>query len=193
MKQILLQQYIQAQLNKLGFTPQSDIHFVYFWKPKTKEKGIVDAACCCQWWRSKVQYNGTVFATAEHAMMYSKASMFNDKEAMAAILEEPHPWTAKAIGRQVRNFVAAQWDEVGYQTVRDINLAKFKQDKRLTAWMKTLPKNTVFVEASPLDRIWGIGLEDDGTTDLTNFANWQGQNKLGFAITEVFQELMGIK
>ena len=193
MKQFLLQQYIQVQLNKLGFTPQSDIHFVYFWKPKTKEKGIVDEACCCQWWRSKVQFNGTVFATAEHAMMYSKAALFNDKEAMKGILEEPHPWTAKAIGRQVRNFNAVKWDDASYEIVRDINLAKFKQDKRLLAWLKSLPRNTLFVEASPLDRIWGIGLGNDGDVDLTNFSNWQGQNKLGFAVTEVFQELIGIK
>lgn len=193
MKQLLLQQYIQVRLNQLGFTPESDINFVYFWKPKTKQQGVLDEACCCQWWRSPVSYNGIVFRTAEHAMMYSKAVLFNDKEAMVAILEEPHPWTVKAIGRQVRNFVQSRWDEQQYSIIHGINLAKFGQDKRLNAWMKTLPKNTLFVEASPIDRIWGIGLENDGTVDLTDFKNWQGQNKLGFTITDVFQELMGLK
>ena len=193
MKNILMQQYIRAKLNKLGFTPQSDINFVYFWKPKPKEKGVVDESCCCQWWRSKFTYSNRVFLTAEHAMMFKKAEMFEDVDAMLAIMEEKDPWTVKSIGRQVRNFNAVKWDDASYEIVRDINLAKFKQDKRLLAWLKSLPRNTLFVEASPLDRIWGIGLGNDGDVDLTNFSNWQGQNKLGFAVTEVFQELIGIK
>lgn len=193
MKQILLQQYIQVQLNNLGFTPQSDINFVYFWKPRPKERGVVDESCCCQWWRARFNYSNREFPTAEHAMMFKKAEMFEDVDAMLAIMEEKDPWVAKSIGRQVKNFNGPKWDDASYEIVRDINLHKYKQDKRLLAWMRTLPKNTLFVEASPLDRIWGIGLEDNGIVDLTDFSKWQGQNKLGFAITDVFQELMRIK
>lgn len=193
MKHVLLQQYINSQLSKLGFTTDSDINFVFFWKYRTKEKGVLDEACCCQWWYSKVNYNGITFLTAEHAMMYTKASMFKDPIAMAAILEERHPWTVKAIGRQVQNFVSAQWDNVSYDIVRDVNIAKFQQDKKLNEWIRSLPKNTLFVEASPIDRIWGIGLENDGLVDLTDFSKWQGQNKLGFAITEAFQKITGVK
>lgn len=40
------------------------------------------------------------------------------------------------------------------------------------------------VEASPYDRIWGIGLK---ATDekAQNPASWQGQNLLGFALMDV--------
>ena len=190
MKQQLIQHYVEQKLAELGYTPNSDINYVFFWKPRPKTKGVIDEACCCQWWFSNFNFRGDRHVTAEHAMMYTKAKMFNDNQAMAAIREERQPHAAKAIGRQVRNFDSTIWDNESYALVREINLEKYKQDKRLLDWMKTLPANTVFVEASPFDRIWGIGLADDGTTDLTKPSNWQGLNKLGFAITEVFQELV---
>ncbi|MEL7231218.1 MAG: NADAR domain-containing protein, partial [Pseudomonadota bacterium] len=40
------------------------------------------------------------------------------------------------------------------------------------------------VEASPVDRIWGIGLAADDP-DLENPYLWKGQNLLGFALMEV--------
>lgn len=192
MKQQLIQQYVEQKLAELGYTPQSDINYVFFWKPRPRTQGVVDEACCCQWWFSNFTFQGIRHATAEHAMMYSKAKMFNDETAMNAILKERHPHSAKAIGRQVQNFNGARWDNESYDLVREINLEKYKQDKRLLEWMKTLPSNTVFVEASPYDRIWGIGLGEDGidTSFLEQPSNWQGLNKLGFAITEVFQELV---
>lgn len=189
MKQDLIQFYLERKFDDLGLDV-SDVNMVYFWKPRPKERGTIDEACCCQWWFSKFKFEGTVFRTAEHAMMYGKAKMFNDQQAMSAILEELLPHAVKAIGRQVRNFDGTKWDNASYDLVRDINREKFKQDPRLKKWLLSLPDNTVFVEASPFDRIWGIGLGDDGTTDLTNIKNWQGMNKLGFAITEVFQELL---
>lgn len=190
MKQQLIQHFVEQKLAALGYTPKSDMNFVYFWKPRPKTKGVIDEACCCQWWFSNFTFRGMRHATAEHAMMYTKAKMFDDQQAMDAIREERQPHAVKAIGRQVLGFDGAKWDAESYELVRDINLEKYRQDKRLLDWLKTLPKNTVFVEASPFDRIWGIGLADDGTTDLSNIANWQGMNKLGFAITEVFQELV---
>ncbi len=190
MKQQLIQHFVEQKLAALGYTPKSDMNFVYFWKPRPKTKGAIDEACCCQWWFSNFTFRGMRHATAEHAMMYTKAKMFDDQQAMDAIREERQPHAVKAIGRQVLGFDGAKWDAESYELVRDINLEKYRQDKRLLDWLKTLPKNTVFVEASPFDRIWGIGLADDGTTDLSNIANWQGMNKLGFAITEVFQELV---
>ena len=190
MKQQLIQHFVEQKLAALGYTPKSDMNFVYFWKPRPKTKRVIDEACCCQWWFSNFTFRGMRHATAEHAMMYTKAKMFDDQQAMDAIREERQPHAVKAIGRQVLGFDGAKWDAESYELVRDINLEKYRQDKRLLDWLKTLPKNTVFVEASPFDRIWGIGLADDGTTDLSNIANWQGMNKLGFAITEVFQELV---
>ena len=48
----------------------------------------------------------------------------------------------------------------------------------------------VLVEASPLDRIWGIGLaaDDERATDPVR---WRGLNLLGFALMEARKRLCG--
>ena len=46
----------------------------------------------------------------------------------------------------------------------------------------------VLVEASPYDRIWGIGLK--ATDDMAKHPDtWQGQNLLGFILMDVRDEL----
>jgi conserved hypothetical protein, ribA/ribD-fused len=159
--------------------------YVGFWKPRTKVKFVIDEACLCNWWRSTFTHAGTQFVTAEHAMMYRKAMLFNDNVAGKAILEERDPWSVKSIGRQVRNFNDHIWQQHCYNIVKDIVRDKFTQDQKLKTYLLSQPENTIFVEASPLDRLWGIGLEvvpDD-------YRQWAGYNLLGYAITEVFREM----
>ena len=182
--------FIKQKFEELKIDPAT-ANYVFFWKPRPKTRGVVDEACCCQWWFSKVNVNGVDFPTAEHAMMYGKAELFGDRVAMSAIMEEEQPYAVKAIGRQVKPFNASTWDEKSYDIVLNINREKFNQDQRLKDWLLKQPKNTVFVEASPLDRIWGMGLENNGRVDLTDIRNWRGFNKLGFVITQVHQEMLG--
>ena len=44
--------------------------------------------------------------------------------------------------------------------------------------------NTTLVEASPLDKIWGIGLAEDDPR-AHNKSQWLGKNWLGYALTDV--------
>lgn len=46
----------------------------------------------------------------------------------------------------------------------------------------------VLVEASPMDRIWGIGLAADDPR-AENPASWRGLNLLGFALMDARAEL----
>ncbi|WP_444942547.1 NADAR domain-containing protein [Microbulbifer sp. ZKSA004] len=52
-------------------------------------------------------------------------------------------------------------------------------------------EDRVLVEASPVDRIWGIGLAQDNSAS-ENPNDWKGLNLLGFALMEVRARLTGI-
>ena len=161
---------------------------VYFWKAKLKKPGVLDEGVCCNWWIEPVTYRDITFRTAEHAMMWAKADLFDDQAAMSAILEERDPWSVKAIGRQVMGFNDEQWDDNSYKFVRDICYAKFSQSKRLKKWMLSQHPDTLFVEASPLDHIWGVKL-DEHHQDVKNFKTWRGYNLLGYALTEAMRKI----
>jgi len=47
----------------------------------------------------------------------------------------------------------------------------------------------VLVEASPYDKIWGIGMSVDNE-NIENPLTWKGLNLLGFALMEVRDELI---
>ncbi len=59
-------------------------------------------------------------------MMYRKAALFSDTEAAHRLLEAPDSGEAKSIGRDVRGFDQAKWEENRYQIVVEGNLEKFR-------------------------------------------------------------------
>lgn len=119
--------------------------------------------------------------------MYRKAQVFGDLEIAAKILETPDPGRQKALGRQVRGFDARIWDAQKTEIVRQINLAKFSQNKGLRRKLFQTG-DTVLVEASPMDTIWGIGLDAKRAANMPA-AEWPGQNRLGQILTEVRETL----
>ena len=94
-------------------------------------------------------------------------------------------WTAdaKAIGRSVRDFDAATWEAERAPLVVAGNRAKFGQAPALRKFLQHTGEQ-ILVEASPRDRIWGIGM---GAThdDAEIPARWRGLNLLGFALMQV--------
>lgn len=65
---------------------------------------------------------------------------------------------------------------------------QFSQNEKLKrVIMRTHPK--ILVEASPHDKIWGIGLDKDDERAWRK-ATWQGTNFLGYILTEVRDEIM---
>jgi len=67
------------------------------------------------------------------------------------------------------------------------NQAKFGQHPELADFLRRTGAK-VLVEASPFDRIWGIGI---GRTheDVARPGRWRGLNLLGFALMDVREEL----
>jgi ribA/ribD-fused uncharacterized protein len=67
------------------------------------------------------------------------------------------------------------------------HLAKFGQHPDLREFLMATGSR-VLVEASPRDKIWGIGLAADDERAASP-ERWPGQNLLGFALMEVRQRL----
>jgi ribA/ribD-fused uncharacterized protein len=103
------------------------------------------------------------------------------------VLQAATPREAKAIGRRVRSFDADTWRANAYPIVVLGNLAKFGQHKDLRAFLLGTGSR-VIVEASPRDRIWGIGLGAQNP-DTRYPSRWCGRNQLGFALMEVRERL----
>lgn len=125
------------------------------------------------------------FFNSEQYFMYEKAVVFGDEvTAMRILFEGKDPKKAKTLGRQVKNFDEKVWEKVRYQIMVYANMHKYLQNKDLRE--KLLSEEfdgKKFVEASPLDGIWGI--KCDEATALDDESNWNGLNLLGKALDEV--------
>jgi len=141
-----------------------------------------------QWQHSEFTLDGVDFLTAEQAMMYLKALLFHDEKTGNLILAATDPGKQKALGRQVSGFDEGVWDEHKYAIVKRSNLAKFSQNKGLRRKLFQTGKK-MLVEASPVDVIWGIGL-DEREAAMIAPEFWPGQNLLGKIMTEVRDQLM---
>lgn len=121
--------------------------------------------------------NGYTYSCSEQYIMAQKALLFNDFDSFEKIMNTSVPFLMKRYGRQVKNFTQNIWLQHRNQIVYDALLAKFTQNKDLQLKLvKTCYKT--LVEASPKDRIYGVGLGEKDDRIL-NPLNWKGQNLLG--------------
>lgn len=159
------------------------VKYLFFWGHRPAMPGVVDRACLSQWFEAAFELDGVLCPTAEHGMMAAKARLFADHATLARIIKAPNPGAVKALGREVQGFDEAVWAAHRSAIVVAVNQAKFSQNPGLGAFLAgTGPR--ILVEASPVDRIWGIGLAaDDPRADNPNA--WRGLNLLGFALMQV--------
>ena len=128
-----------------------------------------------QWCTTRFEENGKVFTCCEQYMMYHKAMLFNDKAVAQQILREHNPREMKRLGRLVKKFDARTWDKHKFNIVYRGNLLRALQDQEFRDAL-IASGNRVIVEASPYDRVWGIGY--DAGNALQNKDSW-GENLLG--------------
>jgi len=144
-----------------------------------------------QWYKSEFNIDKIKFNCAEQYMMYNKAILFNDVKTANEILKSQSPMYQKQLGRKVKNFKFDEWNSICKEIVYKGNYAKFTQNKDLLECMK-LTNNLTLVEASPYDKIWGIGLHKDNHNSCIQ-SNWLGKNWLGFTLTKLRDDLIKIK
>jgi ribA/ribD-fused uncharacterized protein len=163
------------------------LKYLFFWGHTPARRGTIDKACLSQWWPSPFVVDGRRFATAEHFMMHEKAVLFGDADTAEAILRDDRAPVAKQLGRGVRGFVDDTWQAARFDIVVRASVAKFSQHSDLKAFLLATG-HLVLVEASPTDRVWGIGLAASDE-HAEQPARWRGLNLLGFALMEARRQL----
>jgi ribA/ribD-fused uncharacterized protein len=140
-----------------------------------------------QWHPSKFIVDDVKFENAEMFMMWKKAMAFSDFETADKIIACKHPREAKELGRSVKNFKKEVWDELSKRVVYSGNYAKFTQNKHLLSMLMNTG-STKFVEASPYDKVWGCGLDEEQAKN-TPEERWPGKNQLGEILTRLREDL----
>lgn len=144
-----------------------------------------------QWAPSEILIDGIKYNCCEQYMMAQKALLFKDTETYEAIMKTSHPSGQKALGRKVKNFDKETWELIAKSVVYRANQAKFTQHKHYYDDLMATG-DTLLVEASPEDKIWGIGLAESDPR-VHDESQWQGTNWLGEVITDVREDLKSEK
>lgn len=142
----------------------------------------------CQWYQSEFTMGEFTYKCAEQAMMAEKARTFGDGKILLEIMNYGHePQYVKHLGRKVKNFDHFIWDSMRLEKVRDINYHKFTQNEDLKDILLSTG-DSIIVEASPFDKIWGVGLSEH-SSGVTVPTQWTGQNLLGEALMDVRDQI----
>ena len=147
-------------------------NYVFFWN------GIYS-----QWHKAPMVIDKVEYNSCEQYMMHQKALLFGDTEIAELIMKESNPREQKKYGRMIKNFDKSVWEKNCLAIVYEGNLAKFTQNSDLMTSMLSTG-DRIFVEASPYDNIWGIGLDEDAE-GIEDPSYWLGLNLLGQALTLV--------
>jgi ribA/ribD-fused uncharacterized protein len=139
------------------------------------------------WHPARFVVNGVWFVNNEQFMMYCKAKLFKEEEVARKIMQTDSPRVHKSLGRQVRAFREDVWNAKREMYVCKGCFAKFSQNPAMKDFLLATG-DTELVEASPYDKIWGVGL---AATDprIYDKANWQGLNLLGECLMQVREDL----
>ena len=153
---------------------------VFFWMDDGEN------GCFSNWYRRKFVVDDFEYLHMEQYMMAQKARFFHDAASYTAILRATEPAECKRLGRLVTPFDSAAWAAVRCEIVKAGSRAKYEQNPDLRARLLATG-DALLAEASPLDRIWGIGLPAE-QAERTAPSDWPGQNLLGRILMELRDE-----
>lgn len=155
--------------------------FLFFWGHQKQD--FINKSCLSQWYECEFGDLHSTYTSMEQYMMAKKALLFNDVQSFNKILKTNSPKECKMLGRKILNFDEDVWNENKISIVVNGNMLKFSQNKNLRDFL-LYTNDKVLVEASPYDKIWGIGMLQ---SDINSFnpSKWNGLNLLGFCLMEV--------
>lgn len=134
---------------------------------------------------------GIEFNCSEQYFMYQKCLTFDpeNRNLLTKILKETNPKKIKALGRKVRNYSEEVWQRDRYDHMVQGLKYKFDQNDNLKEIL--LETEGFIYEASPTDRIWGIGFSVGKAPEVDPLL--YGQNLLGLALMDVRDFITGIE
>lgn len=168
-------QNVRASVNPEDKAP------VLFWKD-TDKNGYLS-----NWATSPFQLNGQRFNCAEQYIMWSKAVAMGDEATREQIMATKEPRRQKALGRQVQPWKERIWAQRREPVMLEAARAKFQQNPALADRLLKTDLRPL-AEASPSDKIYGIGLAPDNPL-AQDPRNWKGENLLGRILEQVREEL----
>lgn len=161
-------------MKRLKQSSSSSPPIVFFWKPRDANGFLSN------WSSHPIQEEGRTFPTMEHYFMYHKAKLMGDERSAERVLLAKTPQEAKSIGRKVENWDEVKWVKHKEEIVfRGLSL-KIAQHQKIKASLEQFPRDQVFAEASPYDKIWGIGCTENDIR-AQDPQKWPGENLLGKA------------
>ena len=89
--------------------------------------------------------------------MLCKASIMNDSIRFQEILDSKTPLEAKKLGRKVTPFDPTIWNQNVCRIAKAVVECKFREVNGLKDILLST-ENALIAEATPRDKIWGIGM-----------------------------------
>ena len=151
--------------------------FTFFWR-QTEQNGYMS-----NWYHSPFNIGLHTFPTSEHYMMWGKAILMGDLVSTERILAATSPAQVKKLGQQVSPWNEELWLGERLRIMYEACLAKFETHADLRDQL-IATGNSILVEASPMDRIWGIGMSETNP-NARDPTKWKGLNLLGLVLMRV--------
>ncbi len=156
-------------------------------------------------------FDGRKYLSTEHAFMYQKAVLFNDKDIMKAMEEHAETidptesiaametgkegvpvlkvWKKammrfKSLGRKVQGYDDTVWQSKRYGVMKQVNSEKYKQNKALMELLLSTD-NSILAESAPRDPVWGTGKGELATLKGPEFWREGALNLQGMLLMEL--------
>jgi len=152
-----------------------------------------------------------VFFPCGEAMFKCACAAFaKDWEVFTRVFTSATPLEAKMATKKIKDFDKEGWDAISYQVMLEVqrwkacdveifNSLQLIHELSLKSRVKT--ENVIFMEATSKDALWGTGIdvqdiapiiESSNTDDILSGSIYApSENRLGIALTSIFQEVAG--